>query len=52
MVHEPLYLPAWAKDLSYLTAFMSYTAFLGRSDLAAEQRRLEDQMARAEADLV
>jgi uncharacterized protein (TIGR02421 family) len=48
---EPTYLPAWAKDLSFLTAFMSYTAFLGKSDLGAEQRRLEDQMARAEEDL-
>jgi uncharacterized protein (TIGR02421 family) len=52
IVREPIYLPAWAKDLSYLTAFMSYAAFLGRSDLAAEERRLEDQIARAEADLV
>ena len=52
LVNEPIYMPAWAKDLSYLTAFMSYAAFLGRSDLAAEQRRLEDQIARAEADLV
>jgi len=51
LVNEPTYLPAWAKDLSYLTAFMSYAAFLGRSDLGAEQRRLEDQIARAEADL-
>jgi hypothetical protein len=50
-VTEPIYLPAWAKDLSYLTAFMSYAAFLGRSDLAAEQRRMEDQIAAAEADL-
>ena len=52
LVNEPIYLPAWAKDLSYLTAFMSYAAFLSRSDLAAEQRRMEDQIARAEADLV
>jgi uncharacterized protein (DUF1499 family) len=44
-------MPAWAKDLSYLTAFMSYAAFLGRSDLGAEQRRIEDKIARAEADL-
>jgi len=51
MLAEPIYLPAWAKDLSYLTAFMSYTAFLGRSDLATEQRRLEDQLAAAEEDL-
>jgi len=52
LVDEPSYLPAWAKDLSYLTAFMSYAAFLGRSDLGAEQRRVEDQIDRAEADLV
>jgi uncharacterized protein (TIGR02421 family) len=51
LVNEPLYMPAWAKDLSYLTAFMSYAAFLSRSDLAAEQRRMEDQIARAEAEL-
>jgi len=51
LVNEPMYLPAWAKDLSFLTAFMSYTAFLGRSDLASEQRRMEDQIALAEADL-
>jgi uncharacterized protein (TIGR02421 family) len=51
LVNEPIYMPAWAKDLSYLTAFMSYAAFLGRSDLGAEQRRLEDQIARAEAEL-
>lgn len=48
---EPLYVPAWAKDLSFLTAFMSYTVFLGRSDLGYEQRRLEDQLARAEEPL-
>jgi hypothetical protein len=52
LVNEPIYMPAWAKDLSFLTAFMSYTAFLGRSDLGAEQRRMEDQIARAEAELV
>jgi uncharacterized protein (TIGR02421 family) len=51
LVNEPMYLPAWAKDLSYLTAFMSYAAFLGRSDLGAEQRRMEDQIARAESEL-
>jgi uncharacterized protein (TIGR02421 family) len=51
LVAEPIYLPKWAKDLSYLTAFMSYTAFLGRSQLGSEQRRLEDQIARAEADM-
>jgi len=51
LIAEPIHLPAWAKDLSFLTAFMSYTAFLGRSDLSAEQRRLEDQLARAEEEL-
>jgi uncharacterized protein (TIGR02421 family) len=51
LLTQPALLPAWAKDLSFLTAFMSYTAFLGRSDLGAEQRRLEDQLARAEEEL-
>ena len=51
LLAEPLHLPAWAKDLSFLTAFMSYTAFLGKSNLAAEQHRLEDQLARAEETL-
>jgi hypothetical protein len=31
---------------------MSYTVFFGRSDLTAEQRRLDDQVARAEAELI
>jgi uncharacterized protein (TIGR02421 family) len=48
---EPVHLPAWARDLSFLTAFMSYTAFLGRSDLSAEQHRLEDRLGRAEEAL-
>jgi uncharacterized protein (TIGR02421 family) len=51
LVCEPTYVPKWAKDLSYLTAFMSYTAFLGRSQLTSEERRLEDHIARAEADM-
>jgi uncharacterized protein (TIGR02421 family) len=48
LVNEPRLLPAWALDLSYLTAFMGYTAFLGECDLPAERRRYEDQLARAE----
>ena len=32
---RPTYLPEWARDLSYLTAFMSYSAFLGECDLVA-----------------
>jgi hypothetical protein len=47
----PRHVPGWARDLSYLTAFMSYAAFLGESDLATERRRLEDQIAAAESDL-
>lgn len=48
---EPRYVPAWARDLSYLTAFMSYAAFLGESDLTVERRRLDDALAQAEADM-
>jgi uncharacterized protein (TIGR02421 family) len=48
LVKEPLFLPAWAQDLSYLTAFMGYAAFLGEVDLLAERRRYEDQLSRAE----
>lgn len=48
VVAEPKYVPAWATDLSYLTAFMSYSAFLGECDLAAERRRYEDLIARAD----
>jgi uncharacterized protein (TIGR02421 family) len=51
VVKEPQFQPAWSRDLSFLTAFMSYTAFLGRSDLVADQRRLDDQVARAEAEM-
>jgi uncharacterized protein (TIGR02421 family) len=48
VVAEPKYVPAWATDLSYLTAFMSYSAFLGECDLTAERRRYEDLIARAD----
>lgn len=48
LVEAPMFLPTWARDLSYLTAFMGYAAFLGESDLGAERRRYEDQVARAE----
>jgi uncharacterized protein (TIGR02421 family) len=47
----PDYLPDWARDLSYLTAFMSYSAFLGECDLVAERRRYEDLIARAEDEM-
>jgi uncharacterized protein (TIGR02421 family) len=48
LVREPQFLPAWAQDLAYLTAFMAYAAFLGEGDLSAERRRYDDQVARAE----
>lgn len=50
MVSEPRYVPEWARDLSYLTAFMSYSAFLGECDLSVERRRYEDLIARAEEE--
>jgi len=50
LVSEPRYLPDWARDLSYLTAFMSYSAFLGECDLSVERRRYEDLIARAEEE--
>ena len=52
LVKEPRYLPPWAQDLSYLTAFMSYSAFLGDCDLSVERRRYEDLIAHAEDDLL
>jgi uncharacterized protein (TIGR02421 family) len=52
LVAEPRYLPAWAQDLSYLTAFMSYSAFLGECDLSVERRRYEDLIAHAEDELL
>ncbi|HEY2730685.1 MAG TPA: flavohemoglobin expression-modulating QEGLA motif protein [Polyangia bacterium] len=48
VVVEPKFVPAWARDLSYLTAFMSYSAFLGECDLSAERRRYEDLIGRAD----
>jgi len=51
IVVAPDYLPDWARDLSYLTAFMSYSAFLGECDLVAERRRYEDLIGRAEDEM-
>jgi uncharacterized protein (TIGR02421 family) len=50
VVSDPQFVPAWAQDLSYLTAFMSYAAFLGEVDLSAERRRYEDLLTRAESE--
>ncbi|HET6283650.1 MAG TPA: flavohemoglobin expression-modulating QEGLA motif protein [Polyangia bacterium] len=52
VVVEPKYLPAWARDLSYLTAFMSYSAFLGECDLSVERRRYEDLISHAEEEML
>jgi uncharacterized protein (TIGR02421 family) len=51
LITEPRYLPDWARDLSYLTAFMSYSAFLGECDLSVERRRYEDLISRAEGEM-
>ena len=51
IVTTPDYLPDWARDLSHLTAFMSYSAFLGECDLVAERRRYEDLISRAEDEM-
>lgn len=51
IVRAPDFLPDWSRDLSYLTAFMSYSAFLGECDLVAERRRYEDLIARAEDEM-
>jgi uncharacterized protein (TIGR02421 family) len=51
IVRAPDYMPEWARDLSYLTAFMSFSAFLGEVDLTTERRRYEDLIARAEAEM-
>jgi len=50
-VRPPQHLPAWARDLSYLTAFMSYAAFLSECDLDAEARLYEDLTSRAEDEM-
>ena len=52
VVSEPRYLPDWARDLSYLTAFMSYAAFLGECDLSVDRRRYEDLIAHAEDEML
>lgn len=52
LVIDPRYVPAWARDLSYLTAFMSFTAFLGEIDLSEDRRRYDDLIAHAEVDLI
>jgi uncharacterized protein (TIGR02421 family) len=50
-IRPPEHLPAWARDLSYLTAFMSYAAFLNECDLDAEARVYDDLTSRAEDEM-
>ena len=50
LIADPRYLPAWARDLSYLTAFMSFTAFLGETDMSEARRRYEDLVVAAETE--
>jgi uncharacterized protein (TIGR02421 family) len=45
----PVYLPPWARDLRFLTAYMSYSAFLNQTDLAATRAHVEELIRRAEA---
>ncbi len=47
LASEARYVATWANDLSFLTALMSYAAFLTESDLGAERRRFDDALARA-----
>jgi uncharacterized protein (TIGR02421 family) len=51
IVRGPLHLPAWARDLSYLTAFMSYAAFLSECDLEAEARVYDALTSRADDEM-
>ncbi len=51
IARAPEHLPAWARDLSYLTAFMSYAAFLNECDLDAEARVYDDLTSRAEDEM-
>ena len=50
LVADARYMPGWARDLSYLTAFMSFTAFLGETDMSEARRRYEDLVVAAEAE--
>ena len=47
----PTYLPPWATDIPFLAAYMSYSAFLNETDLAATRAGVEELIARAEASL-
>ena len=50
LVEPPAFLPRWAQDLGFLTAYMSYSAFLNETDLTAEHRYYAGIIERASAD--
>jgi uncharacterized protein (TIGR02421 family) len=50
LIDPPRFLPPWARDLRFLTAYMSYSAFLHQTDLVAERRYYEGIIDRAAAD--
>lgn len=43
------FLPRWARDLGFLTAYMSYSAFINETDLTAEHRYYDSLIERAAA---
>jgi uncharacterized protein (TIGR02421 family) len=50
IVESPRFLPGWASDLGFLTAYMSYSAFLNETDLTAEHVYYDGIIERAAAD--
>jgi uncharacterized protein (TIGR02421 family) len=48
LVTEPRYLPPWASDLRFLTAYMSFSAFLQETDLAATRAYYERLIERCD----
>jgi uncharacterized protein (TIGR02421 family) len=49
VLDPPRFLPRWARDLGFLTAYMSYSAFLNETDLTAEHRYYDGIIERAAA---
>lgn len=49
IVQMPRHVPGWAHDLTFLTAYMSYSAFLNETDLTAEYRYYDEIIERAAA---
>ena len=50
VIAAPRYLPRWAQDVPFLTAYMSFAAFLNQTDLGAERRYYENIIERAAAE--